>query len=140
MASSRFHLEILTPGKRLVETEVSEVVLPAHDGEVGVLAGHEDFIGVLGTGTLKYVENGNDYWLMISSGIFEVQSGKLTILAELGETADSLDPKQSQEKADSLEAELGKGNWYTEELRAILRQYDLEKARLEVHRRTNVVN
>lgn len=134
-----FNVEILTPKKKLLSEEVSEVVLPAYDGERGILANHEDFIGLLGTGPLKLLKDGNDYWCMVSSGVYEIKGGKLSIIAEVGEKAEevngieNMSAKKSEleEKLEKLSLDQGLGE--RKELAQI-------KARLEVHRRTELVN
>lgn len=132
-AQEEFALEIRTPARELLEWQVSEVVLPAIDGEVGVLAHHEDFIGEMGTGTLKVVRDGNDYWLMVSSGVFEVRNGKLSVLAEIAESDKEIDAELAGSSLRALEAQ--------ENLDVVAkRQMDRAKARLEVYRRTHLVN
>ncbi len=58
--AKEFEIEVLTRSKTLYKGKATEVVLPAYDGEVGVLADHANFIGLLGTGPLKVVTGGDD--------------------------------------------------------------------------------
>jgi len=137
MAES-FEVKILTPSKALLETKATEVLLPSLEGECGVLAGHKDFIGVLATGVLKIVENGNDYWFMVSSGAFEVSNGALTVLADVGEDAKSVDIEEAREAARNLEGEVeGKSLDETKDARLELER---AKARMEAYRRTELLN
>ena len=103
MAQTEFQLKVLTPALELVATQVSEVILPAHDGEVGILAAHGNFVGILGTGVLKYVSKGDDYWLMVSDGVFEVRNGELTVLADVGENAKGVNVDAAKQKELELE-------------------------------------
>ena len=86
-----YQFEILTPGKKLINVEVSEVIFHAYDGERGVLPNHENFIGRLGTGALKLVREKQDYWYMISGGVYEVKNGNLTLFAVQAESVDQID-------------------------------------------------
>ena len=135
-----FNLEILTPGKPLLKTTVSEVVLPAFDGEMGVLPGHEDFIGILGTGALKLVKDGDDYWFMVSSGVFEIKKGNLVLLAEFGEDGKNINDKLALIKVKELEPLISNKSLFSDDFAHIKSELDRAKARLEVHRRTELVN
>ena len=138
--ANNFECEIILPGRELVVTEVTEVVLPAHDGEVGVLASHGDFVGVLGIGALKYVSEGKDYWVLVGPGVFEVQSGRLTVLTELAEEADEIDFAAAQAQLKDLEKAFTQTSRHDSAYEHTFRDYALAKARLEVHRRTSVVH
>lgn len=139
-AANEFKLNIFTPGKELYRGTVSEVLLTAHDGETGILPAHEDFIGLLGTGVLKFVDGGNDYWFMISSGVYEVKAGEVTILAEAGETADSVDANAAKEDVKRLEPKFLEKSSFEDDFDALRKDYERAKARIEVHRRTHLVN
>ncbi len=140
MASAEFSVTILTPGSKLLDTKATEVILPGFDGEVGILAGHQNFIGLLGTGALKLVTSGNDYWFMVSSGVFEVRNGALTVLAEVGEKPELIDTKRAEETCAKLEPLLVEKSAYSDDYAQIATEYQKAKARLEIHRRTEVVN
>ncbi len=138
--SDSFNLELVTPADTLLNSEVTEVVLPAYDGECGVLANHENFVGLLGTGALKLVRDGNDYWYMVSKGIYQVQDGKLSILTELGETAQSIKPEEATKNLSELEKKLENDSLDSSDKVNIEIEAERERARLEVHKRTSLVN
>jgi len=137
-----FNVQILTPSSTLFSGKATEVVLPAFDGEVGILAGHGDFVGLLGTGSLKIVSGGNDDWFILSSGAYRVSSGELTIMAEKGEMPDkNADLATLSARMNELEKRLGDFKSFTpEEFPELKREYDEIRAKLEVHRRTQLVN
>lgn len=142
MASAgTFHLSIVLPTKKVFEGVVTEVVLPAHDGEAGVLPHHENRVGILGTGALKYIHNNEDFWLVVSSGVYKVTGTSLTILAELAEKGEDLDNlEEAPAKIRDLEQELAKKDGFTTEAEAITIRLQRERARLEVYRRTKILN
>ena len=137
-----FEVQILTPASTLFRGKATEVVLPAFDGEVGVLAGHGDFVGLLGTGSLKIVTEGNDHWYILSSGTYRVSSGVLTVLAEKGEEPEkNVDLPTLTARLNELEKILGDFKSFTpEEFPQLKLEYDQTKARIEVYRRTQLVN
>lgn len=136
-----FFVEVLSSNKSLYQGKSSEVVLPAYDGEVGVLADHGDFIGLLGTGALKIVTSGNDYWFMLSKGVYHIENGKLIILAEQGDASAAVDISLVNSRIPELEEKLKDLNIFTTPEYKILKlEYDQLKAKQEVYKRTNVVN
>lgn len=135
---TEFSLEILTPGRRLFEGTVTEVVLPGYKGESGVLGGHENFVGALETGVLKFVHSGNDHWFMLSSGVYEVREGKVSILADMAEEASAVDVEQSQAKVEELGDTLSKMSSFDDTYPRLKLEYDRAQARLQAHRRTQL--
>lgn len=140
MASQEFRLRILTPGRELFDGDVTEAVIPAHDGEAGVLPMHKDMISLLGTGALKLVHDGNDYWYMVSSGIFEVRGGEVTVLAEVGEPAEAVSIDAARGERERLEPLVSQKNSYDEDFPELKIDFERAKARIEVHRRTHSVH
>lgn len=130
--SKNFEFEILTPGRKLLSTSVSEVVFHAFDGERGVLANHENFIGRLGTGALKIVRDKDDYWYLVSSGVYQVREGVLTLFAMHAEAADEINLSAAKARIEAFD------NKTTDE--AKIADYKRDLARLEVHKRTELVN
>jgi len=39
MAKSKLHCSVITPERKVLEADVDSVILPAHDGQIGVLKG-----------------------------------------------------------------------------------------------------
>lgn len=50
---AKLRLAVVSPEKTLYEGEASQVVVPAFDGEVGILPGHAPLMTLLGRGTLR---------------------------------------------------------------------------------------
>jgi len=140
MASDQFSLRVLTPSRELISALVTEVLLPAHDGEVGVLANHGNFIGVLGTGVLKLVTKGDDYWFMVSAGIFEVRHAQVTVLADQGEAMSDINIDAARAKVAELEPVLSEKSSYDGDFELLKIEFERAKARLEAHRRTELLN
>lgn len=127
-----YQFEILTPGRKLINTDVSEVVFHTHDGERGVLPNHENYIGRLGTGALKLAREKKDFWFMVSSGIYQVKNGNLTLFAVQAESVEQIDKDKVQKAIDAFDQD---------SLDPIARaEYNRDLARLEVFNRTKVVN
>lgn len=95
-------LELVTPEKVALTEEADMVVLPAFEGEMGVLPGHEPFMVELNAGEVR-VDNGSaKKWLAISGGFAQVLNNKVSVFAETAEMSEDIDSeraKQSLEKA-----------------------------------------
>ena len=75
-------LEIVSPDKLLLSRTVDMVVLPASEGDMGVLVGHAPMIVMLRGGTISLYENNvvTDR-LYVAGGFAEVTPERCTILA-----------------------------------------------------------
>ena len=75
-------LEIVSPDKLLLSRPVDMVMLPASEGEMGVLPGHAPMIVMLRGGTISLYENGSvTDRLYVAGGFAEVTTERCTVLA-----------------------------------------------------------
>lgn len=77
-----FQLELVSPEKLLLSRAVEMAVLPASEGEMGVLPGHAPVIVTLGGGVIRVTEGGQvTERLFVSGGFAEVTPERCTVLA-----------------------------------------------------------
>jgi F-type H+-transporting ATPase subunit epsilon len=82
MSAMPVALEIVSPDKLLLSRPVEMVVLPAAEGEMGVLPGHAPMIVLLRGGTISLYENGSvTDRLYVAGGFAEVTTERCTVLA-----------------------------------------------------------
>lgn len=75
-------LEIVSPEKLLLSRSVDMVVIPAAEGDMGVLAGHAPMIVTLRGGTISLYEGDQvTDRLFVSGGFAEVTTERCTVLA-----------------------------------------------------------
>ena len=78
-----FQLEFVSPEKLLLSRPVEMAVLPAAEGEMGVLPGHAPMIVALRGGVITVREDGQETEkLFVAGGFAEVTPTRVTILAE----------------------------------------------------------
>ena len=79
--SEEFKVEIVNPEKSfLVKDDVSEVVVPAFEGEMGILKDHISIISFLKPGIIKvFSKSGNENYY-VEDGIIEFKNNNLSIL------------------------------------------------------------
>ncbi len=82
MADKTFSCTVLTPERTVLDTEVTSAIIPAHDGEVGILRGRAPLLCRLGVGILKLEGCPDPTRLYLDSGFAEVANNKITILTE----------------------------------------------------------
>lgn len=75
-------LEIVSPEKLLLSRPVEMVVIPAAEGEMGVLPAHSPMLVMLRGGTIAITENGQvTDRLYVAGGFAEVTPERCTVLA-----------------------------------------------------------
>lgn len=75
-------LEIVTRTGALYEGEVSELVVPAYNGEMGILPGHAPVMAVIYKGTVRVVENGQPRSFKVGNGFMTVDQDDITVVVE----------------------------------------------------------
>ena len=79
--SDQFKLEIVNPEKSfLLKDDVTEVVIPAYEGEMGILKDHISLISFLKPGLIKIFSKGVEDKFFVEDGIVEFKDNNLTIL------------------------------------------------------------
>ena len=76
-------LDIITPDTELFSGEVTSIVLPGIDGDLGVLNNHAPLITALREGKISIIkESGENESFETKGGIVEVLNNKVIVLAE----------------------------------------------------------
>ncbi len=76
-------LEVVSPERLLLSRPVEMVVIPAYEGEMGVLERHAPMIALLRGGTVRLYEGGQvTETLFVSGGFAEITPDRVTVLAD----------------------------------------------------------
>ena len=79
--SEEFKVEIVNPEKSFLSKEnVTEVVVPAFEGEMGILKDHISIISFLKPGIIKIYSKSNEETYYAEDGILEFKDNSLSIL------------------------------------------------------------
>ena len=79
--SEEFKVEIVNPEKSfLVKEDVSEVVVPAFEGEMGILKDHISIISFLKPGIISIKSKTDEENFFVEDGIVEIKNNNLSIL------------------------------------------------------------
>ena len=109
--SEELKIEIVNPEKTfLVKEDVLEVVVPAFEGEMGILKDHISIISFLKPGIIKIFSKSGDESYYVEDGIVEFKNNNLSILTSTIFNVVDLDKskledllKKAEEEADQTE-------------------------------------
>jgi len=99
-------LEMTTPEKVALQGQADFVVLPAFEGEMGILPGHEAFLVQLMPGEVRVTENGEVRRFAVSGGFAEIKEDKIALFAETAELADQIDAERAHQALEKAKGEL----------------------------------
>jgi len=109
--SEEFKIEIVNPEKSfLIKEDVIEVIVPAFEGEMGILKDHISIISFLKPGIIKVITKSGDENYFVEDGIVEFKNNNLSILTSSIFNLTEMDRskkeellKKSEEEANKLE-------------------------------------
>ena len=107
--SEEFKIEIVNPEKSfLVKEDVLEVVVPAFEGEMGILKDHISIISFLKPGIIKVFSKSGDENYYVEDGIIEFKNNNLSILTSTIFSVTDLDKSKQGDLLEKAEAEASK--------------------------------
>ena len=107
--SEEFKVEIVNPEKSfLVKDDVSEVVVPAFEGEMGILKDHISIISFLKPGVIKILSKSGDENYYVEDGIIEFKNNNLSILTSTIFNLADIDKSKQQDLLKQAEEEANK--------------------------------
>lgn len=129
-------LEIVTPERRVLDTEVESVTVPTASGEAGILTNHAPLVSELKPGVLSYTARGGAIdKLAIAGGFVEVSGNKVSVLTDVAESAADIDLESARRAKDEAERALaGAAGSPVDENRDIREAAELANARIQVAR------
>ena len=107
--SEEYSVEIVNPEKSfLSKNDVNEVVVPAFEGEIGILKDHISIISFLKPGIIKIFSKSGEESFYVNDGIIEFKNNNLSILTSLILDLKDIDKQKISEIQKSAEEELNK--------------------------------
>ena len=104
--TEEFKIEIVNPEKSfLIKEDVSEVVVPAFEGEMGILKDHISIISFLKPGIIKILSKSGDENYYVEDGIVEFKNNNLSILTSSIFNLTDLDKSKQQDLLKLAEEE-----------------------------------
>lgn len=125
----KLHLEVITPEKQVFTDDVDTVVVPAVEGDVGILPDHVPIFTKIRSGEIMIRKDNRQFFLAVTGGFLEVLDNKVNILADYAIRAEEIEIAQVEEarrRAEKLMEEKGVERDFA------LAQAELQKALLEL--------
>lgn len=131
---ARLQVDIVTAEGQIFSGETDTVTAPGSDGQLTILPSHAPLITSLDDGDLKYMDGGEEHHIALLGGFMEVNSNKVTILANAAEDEGDIDLARAEEAMQKAQERLSQrsGDIDVERALASLRR---ARVRLNVARR-----
>ena len=103
-----FSLKIPACDRLFFEGECDKLIFPAYDGDVEILANHEQLTAQIAIGELRYVATGVSDWqkAVVSGGIVTVDNNVVTVIVYSAEKPEEIDAARARAAKEKAEAEL----------------------------------
>ena len=104
--SEEYSIEIVNPEKSfLSKDDVTEVVVPAFEGEIGILKDHISIISFLKPGIIRILSKSGDENYYVEDGIIEFKNNNLSILTSTIFNLSEIDKSKQQDLLKEAENE-----------------------------------
>jgi F-type H+-transporting ATPase subunit epsilon len=101
-----FHVVIVTPEQQVLDETVTQAILPAHDGEIGILTNRAPLLVKLGQGRLQLDQpGGQSRAFYVEGGIAQMKDNELTVLTQLAVPANEIDAQAARAEAAEATAQ-----------------------------------
>ena len=131
---TQFRLTVVTRERKIVETDAVEAVLPASDGEIGVLPGHTPLLTSLRVGIMRYRTNAEVQSLVLSWGFAEILPERVIVMAETARLPEEIDPAAAEAERVEAEKELAYLSSHDPEFAVVEGRLEESVAMINVHR------
>jgi F-type H+-transporting ATPase subunit epsilon len=100
--------QLVSPERLLVETQVTEVQIPAREGYIGVLPGHAPLLSeLMAGGVLTYRASGEQKVIAVYGGFVEVLPDRVRVLADMAERKEEIDVVAAKAAFDKAKQAMG---------------------------------
>jgi F-type H+-transporting ATPase subunit epsilon len=92
-----FQCVVVTPEAQVMDESVTQVILPGHDGLLGIMTDRAPMVTKLGTGPLRIDRAGGARsYFFVDGGIAQMKDNKLTILTDTATPAKEIDAESAR--------------------------------------------
>jgi F-type H+-transporting ATPase subunit epsilon len=103
MADKTLRCSVVTPESSVFEEDATQVTVPAHDGEVGILPGHARLLARLGVGELRIQQtDGRQHQMFVEGGFVQVADDRVTVLTDAACAMQDIDVDSAARRVEEL--------------------------------------
>ena len=104
---STFSLQIISSNRTFYHGKAEIVILPSVDGQLAIMAHHEEMAVAVETGEIKFrLEDGSWITGVVSKGLAEVANNRVNIYVYSCEKPEEIDIRRAEEARDMAEEQL----------------------------------
>jgi len=119
-----FQCTVVTPEEKLFEGAITQAIVPAHDGLVGILTNRAPLLVKLGVGPLQLdISDTRKEFFFVDGGVAQMKDNRLTILTTEAQRASDIDYEAA--RAEFEQAKLMRG---TDAQSLERRQHQMQRA------------
>ena len=102
-----FHLRILACNRVFYDGESSMLIFPSFDGEMAIMAGHEQMSSAIEVGEIRFkTEDGTWQKAVVSDGLLKVEKARVTVLVYAAEKPEEIDAFLAEEELEKAKEQL----------------------------------
>lgn len=131
---TKLSLTVVSRERKVLEAEADEVVLPATDGEIGILPGHTPLLTTLKIGEMRYRSGSSVTRLVLLWGLAEVLPDRVTVLADTAVLSTEIDASAAEQERVAAEKELASLASHDAEFAVVEARLEESIARIAVSR------
>ncbi|MDQ3622567.1 MAG: ATP synthase F1 subunit epsilon [Verrucomicrobiota bacterium] len=128
-------LEIVTPERLAYSDDVESVVLPAVEGEIGVLPMHIPLMTQIKPGELVVSKGGTKHFLAVGEGFVSVDQTSVKVLTDMALESEHIDESAAEDAVQRAQAAMARKDLGGEEAAAVQAALAKSIAQLHVKRR-----
>lgn len=88
---------VVTPEQQVMDEKITQAIVPAHDGLLGILTDRAPLLAKLGIGPLRIdLPGGQRRYFFVSGGVAQVKDNRLTILTTQAIPANEIDAEAAR--------------------------------------------
>ena len=102
-----FGLKIIASDRVFYEGRCRQIIIPAPDGEKGILPNHENMVIAVNVGDARMeVEKGKRVDIAVGAGFMEIVNNRVTMLVDTAERPEEIDIRRAEEAKERAEEQL----------------------------------
>jgi len=107
-----FQCTVVTPEQQAFDSSITQAIVPAHDGLIGILTDRAPLLVRLGTGPLRLdLAGGRSQYYFVDGGVAQMKDNRLTIVTGEAIGADQIDYEAARvEFAEATASKAGDEN------------------------------
>lgn len=107
--SDKFRFDLVSPEKKLLSEDVTMVIVPGEEGEIGVLSGHAPLVASAKIGVIRVFKDDQNSLtdrIFVTGGFADISNDGVSFLAEEAVNVNDIDVTQLDQDINNLSHDL----------------------------------